>query len=174
MQYTLYTLFDDFACCLHATDVPETYDVHCLRHIHRGFENFQQVRFQDHSKHGMPLPHPKFIAIHAAFAHVLHLSGAGKVMDKVYDRFFGKGRSSMPSGHISRNEDLAFRLALMELTPSNHQLPMVPHGGSGPEPQFEAELDRSPVQGSRNRGNRTIGRIIRLLAPYLAWNRLML
>lgn len=122
----------------------------------------------------MPLPHPKFIAIHAAFAHVLHLSGAGKVMDKVYDRFFGKGPSSMPSGHISRNEDLAFRLASMELTPSNHQLPMVPHGGSGPEPQFEAELDRSPVQGSRNRGNRTIGRIIRLLAPYLAWNRLML
>jgi hypothetical protein len=66
----------------------------------------------------MLLPHPKLIAIHAAVAHVIHLSGAGKVMDKVYDRFFGEGPSSMPSGHISRNEDLAFRLALMELTPS--------------------------------------------------------
>lgn len=71
--------------------------------------------------------HPKFIAIHAAVAHVLHLSRAGEVMDMVYDRFFGEG-PSVPSGHISSNEDLAFRLALMELTPSNHQLPTVPHG----------------------------------------------
>lgn len=112
LQYTLHTLFDDFAWCLHATDVPETYDVHWFRPILRGFENFQQVRFQDHSKHGMLLPHPKLIAIHAAVAHVIHLSGAGKGMDKVCDRFFGEGPSSMPSGHISRNEDLAFRLAL--------------------------------------------------------------
>ncbi|KAG1774105.1 hypothetical protein EV702DRAFT_1200600 [Suillus placidus] len=127
LQYTLHTLFDNFAWCLHATDVPETYDVHWFRPVPRGHENFQQVRFQDHSKHGTPLPHPKIIAIHAAVAHVLHLSGAGEVMDKVCDRFFGEG-PSVPSGHISSNEDLAFRLALMELTPSNHQLPTVPHG----------------------------------------------
>lgn len=47
-----------------------------------------EVFFQDHSRDGMGLPEPKFIALHAAVAHVLHSSGAEKVLDSIYDVYF--------------------------------------------------------------------------------------
>ncbi|KAG1761175.1 hypothetical protein EDD22DRAFT_847930 [Suillus occidentalis] len=79
-------IMDDLACII---DNPENVTL-LDSYMHRGFntytwENFTEVQFQDHSQTGIPLPNPTFIALHSAVAHVLHLSGTAKVIDKVYD-----------------------------------------------------------------------------------------
>ena len=45
------------------------------------------VVFQDHSPNGTALPDSRFLALHAAIAHVLHMSGAGKVLDLIMDKY---------------------------------------------------------------------------------------
>ena len=47
----------------------------------------QQVRFTDRSEEDVPLPDARFLAIHAAIAKVLYLSGAAEPLEAVMDRF---------------------------------------------------------------------------------------
>lgn len=68
---------------------------------------------------GIKSPNPKFIAIHAAIAHALHLSGAGEVFDRILDAYSGSSATA-PSGPrvFERDlggEDLAVRLSVMAL-----------------------------------------------------------
>jgi hypothetical protein len=39
------------------------------------------------AEHGIALPNPSFIRLHSAICHVLHMSGAGEVLDDYIDRF---------------------------------------------------------------------------------------
>jgi hypothetical protein len=97
------------------------YTVHWFRRVPAGLRNFTEVQFQDHSQTGIQLPSPTFIALHAAVAHVLHLSGAGEVIDKVYDAFSGGGSTAL-SGDRASEEDFRIRLSLIGLTTNAHQL----------------------------------------------------
>jgi hypothetical protein len=99
--------------------------VHWLHRIPLGKENFKEVQFQDHSQTGILLPNPTFIALHSAVAHVLHLSGAAEVMDKVYDAFSDED-PTVPSRNRANEEDFRIRLSLIGLTTNRHQLPTSP------------------------------------------------
>lgn len=41
----------------------------------------KKVTFLDHSQSNIPLPSPRYLAMHAAFAKALHQSGAGQYFD---------------------------------------------------------------------------------------------
>lgn len=86
------------------------------------------VTFVNHgyTKSGLPdptcsLPDPKFFAIHAAIAHVLKLTAAGEVLDKVLDTFFDEGHS-VPAGKTSGMGDLELRLFFMDFAHSSSWL----------------------------------------------------
>lgn len=127
LDSVMYDRFDSYAWCLHPTDVLHKYTVHWFRHVPLGLGNFTEVQFQDHSQTGIPLPNPTFIALHSAVAHVLHLSGAAEVIDRVYDAFFDEG-PTVPSGKHATEEDFRVRLSLIGLMTNNHQLPTNPLG----------------------------------------------
>ncbi|OBZ70793.1 hypothetical protein A0H81_09242 [Grifola frondosa] len=95
----LHQAYDHFWFCLLATEETNVYTIRWFGDIVDAGVGFSEVRFTDHSRHGIPLPNPKFIAIQAAIAHVLHLSGAGEVIDAVIDRFFRDG--VVPAGRIT-------------------------------------------------------------------------
>lgn len=72
------------------------------------------VTFVDHSKLGIALPNPRFLALHAAVCHVMHMSGAADVIDK----FFSNDGS--PAGLVALDtergpRDLHARMAAMVL-----------------------------------------------------------
>ncbi|KAG1775601.1 hypothetical protein EV702DRAFT_1199079 [Suillus placidus] len=127
LDTTMHYGFDSYAWCLHPTDVLHKYTVNWFRPVPLGLGKFTEVQFQDHSQTGIPLPNPTFIALHSAVAHVLHLSGATEVIDRVYDAFFDEG-PTVPSGKHANEEDFLVRLSLIGLTTNNHQLPTNPHG----------------------------------------------
>ncbi len=77
----------------------------------------EQVRFTNQSANDIPLPNAQFLAIHAAIAKVLHLSGAAEPLDLVMDRF-DSGSSPVPSGKYG-SADLAIRWSLLELFGDN-------------------------------------------------------
>ncbi|KAG2356319.1 hypothetical protein BDR07DRAFT_1613161 [Suillus spraguei] len=81
LDLVMHRQFDSFAWCLHS-DIMHKYTVHWFDHK-AGWDHFTQVRFQDHSQNAIALPDPSLIALHSAVAHVLHLSGAAKVIDNV-------------------------------------------------------------------------------------------
>lgn len=126
LDVMVHKLFDDYMWCLHPTDVLHKYTVHWFRRVPAGLGNFTEVQFQDHSQTGIQLPNPTFIALHAAVAHVLHLSGAAEVIDKVYNAFSDEG-STVPSGDRASEEDFRIKLSLIGLTTNAHQLPTNPH-----------------------------------------------
>ncbi|KAG1740686.1 hypothetical protein EDB19DRAFT_1976061 [Suillus lakei] len=66
LEMSWHTHFDGFQCCLHPT-------------IYSALAQLCSPGT------GIQLPDPRFITLHAAVAHVLHLRGAAQVMDKVYD-----------------------------------------------------------------------------------------
>ncbi|KAG1856769.1 hypothetical protein F4604DRAFT_1958484 [Suillus subluteus] len=129
LDVTMHRRFNSYAWCLHPTDVLPKYKVHWFHHVSLGMGNFTEVQFQDHSQTGIELPDPRFIALHAAVAHVLHLSGAAKVIDKVYDVSFDEG-FAVPSGNRASGEDFLIRLSLIGLMTNDHQLPTIPRGGN--------------------------------------------
>jgi hypothetical protein len=45
-----------------------------------------KVVFADNSGRGIPLPDPRYLAVHAAFAKVLHSSGVGKYFFQSQDK----------------------------------------------------------------------------------------
>lgn len=78
-----------------------------------------KVTFPNHAPGiwGVKAPNPKFIAIHAAIAHALHLSGAGEVFDKILDEY-SDSAADTPSGLRAferdlGSEDLAVHLSVM-------------------------------------------------------------
>lgn len=72
------------------------------------------VAFIDHSGAGSNLPNPKFIAIHAAITHILKLSGAGKVLDELWEKFFGEDCEVL-DGKTRSVGDLELRMSAMDL-----------------------------------------------------------
>lgn len=92
-----------------------------------GFENFMDVRFHDCSQSGIHLPNPTLIALHAAVAHVLNLSGAADIIDKVSDQFLDEG-PTVPSGNRASREDTLLGCSPIELTTASHQLPTNHYG----------------------------------------------
>ncbi|KAG1842997.1 hypothetical protein DFJ58DRAFT_854770 [Suillus subalutaceus] len=86
LEVVLRTYFGSYAWCLHPAVralVPP-----CPFWFGRFFT---QVQFRDHSQSGIQPPNPTLIALHSAVAHVLYLSGAADVIDKVYDAFLDDG-----------------------------------------------------------------------------------
>lgn len=57
----------------------------------------QMKSMEDHKKdftkpqYSVPVPNPEFIALHCVIAHVLHMSGAGDVIDLAMHCFFPQG-----------------------------------------------------------------------------------
>ncbi|KAG1814646.1 uncharacterized protein BJ212DRAFT_1481852 [Suillus subaureus] len=125
LDIALHRGFDSYRWCLHPTDVLHKYKVHWLRYVPLHKENFTEVQFRDHSRDGVPLPNPTLIALHSAVAHVLHISGAAEVIDKVYDAFSDEG-PTVPSGNRASEDDFRIRLSLIGLTTNKHQLPTIP------------------------------------------------
>lgn len=123
LDLVMHRQFDSFAWCLHS-DIMHKYTVHWFDHK-AGWDHFTQVRFQDHSQNAIALPDPSLIALHSAVAHVRHLSGAAKVIDKVYDAFSDEGHT-VPSGNRASKEDFRIGLSLIGLTTNKHQLPTNP------------------------------------------------
>ncbi|KAG2143964.1 hypothetical protein BD769DRAFT_1420719 [Suillus cothurnatus] len=100
--------FNNYAWCLHPTDVLHKYIVHWFDHVpNLGKGKFTEVQFQDHSQAGISLPTPQ-------------------VIDEVYDAFSDDGPMVL-AGNRDSEEDFRIRLSLIGLTTNTHQLPTNPH-----------------------------------------------
>jgi hypothetical protein len=55
---------------------------------------FEQSSSRKRKAPEIDLPDPQFIAIHAAIAEVLHMSGAGGFLDELFRKFGPSGESS--------------------------------------------------------------------------------
>ena len=74
-----------------------------------GMDRTKEIELKDHSGEfqlekesssrkrpwSLALPNPHYLAIHAGIAGVLHMSGAGKFLDELLERF-GGGDGSLP------------------------------------------------------------------------------
>jgi hypothetical protein len=83
----------------------------------------KSIKFQNHAaarKH-WPLPNPIFIALHAGIARVLHMSGAGEVLDQIIDRYDKQGGSSglrkHGEGTVDQISSMISALHIMDATP---------------------------------------------------------
>ena len=108
--------------------IPDTYHVKVLRSNVVPQIPFKQVvtfrdRSKDESSHGskqgpkaknIPLPNPQFLALHAALAQILHMSGAGKAIELYMDRSSQHG-PAVPSPKIRHADELALYLSQMAL-----------------------------------------------------------
>ncbi|OCH84822.1 hypothetical protein OBBRIDRAFT_798751 [Obba rivulosa] len=73
------------------------------------------ITLADRSARGLPLPHPRLVGLHAALARVLHRTGAGEFLDRVFERYLGEDRDlAVPVGKFS-GEDLELRMALLAI-----------------------------------------------------------
>ncbi|OBZ67892.1 hypothetical protein A0H81_12182 [Grifola frondosa] len=120
LRAELHMDYDDFSFCLLATKETNVYTIHWFDEVSGVAAGLEEVRFTDHSGGGIPLPNPKFVAIHAAIAHILHLSGASEVIDAVMDRFFKDG--VVPAGRITDDDDMALRMSLLDIDPHQRSL----------------------------------------------------
>ncbi|KAG1767098.1 hypothetical protein EDD22DRAFT_326524 [Suillus occidentalis] len=87
LDVIIHDLFDSYKWCLLPTDILHKYTVHWFCRVPAGLGDFTKVQFQNHPQTGIRLPNPTFITLHAAVAHVSHLSDAAGIIDKVYDAF---------------------------------------------------------------------------------------
>jgi len=92
--------FDRFQWCLQPTEVDDKYTIKIYGNVH-GIPGkaTKVVEFKDHSEEfqanrgrrkrsrEIPLPDRRYINIHAAIAGVLHMSGAGKFLDELLQKF---------------------------------------------------------------------------------------
>ncbi|KAF8326936.1 hypothetical protein F5887DRAFT_1084097 [Amanita rubescens] len=122
LQTEMHDGFDNFEWCFEATDQPNVYNIKWLSEdgplgawVTGGLD---QVQFTNQSANDIPLPNAQFLAIHAAIARVLHLSGAAEPLDLVMDRFDSGSSSPVPSGKYG-SADLAIRWSLLELFGDN-------------------------------------------------------
>lgn len=87
-----------------------------------------KVIFKNHAPPGRnyTVPNPKFLAIHAAIAHVLHTSGAGRALDLMADDTLpsSSAASSRPSSCVDfGGADFALRSSVSSLMASLHGTP---------------------------------------------------
>ncbi|TFY74419.1 hypothetical protein EWM64_g9594 [Hericium alpestre] len=101
LEYNAHYGFDKLYWCLKKTEHANEYTTKIFRNIGNILMKPEgtPVVFRDHSddftpgstrtrkKRPISLPDPHYIAIHAAIAEILHMSGAGKFFDKVLDRY---------------------------------------------------------------------------------------
>ncbi|KAF8956255.1 hypothetical protein BDZ97DRAFT_1852474 [Flammula alnicola] len=81
------------------------------------------IRFNDHSPPpGTSLPNRKFLALHAAIASVLHMSGAGAVLDLIMDKFSAAG-TPVPSGKRCLTASLICFLPIHAIPRNRHARP---------------------------------------------------
>ncbi|KAF8338694.1 hypothetical protein F5887DRAFT_1077628 [Amanita rubescens] len=116
LQTEMHAAFDNFEWYFEATDEPNVYNVKWLSETPVyvwALGGRQQVTFTNHSEKDIPLPNARFLAIHAAIAKVLHLSGAAEPLDLVMDKF-NFGSYPVPSGKYG-SADLDIRLSLLDL-----------------------------------------------------------
>ncbi|KAG1844199.1 hypothetical protein DFJ58DRAFT_853189 [Suillus subalutaceus] len=130
LDMTMHDTFNSYMWCLHSTDILHKYKVHWFRPVPMGMGNFTEVQFQDNSQTDIQHPDPTFIALRSALAHILHLSGAADVINKVHEAFFDEG-STVPFENCASQEDFLIRLSLIELMTTKHQLATNPHGTQG-------------------------------------------
>jgi len=99
LQKDAHDAFDSFYWCLKQTGKEHVYDLKIFKDagILRKPEN-NRISFEDHSndflsdstcKRNPPvdLPDPRHIAIHAAIAGILHMSGAGRFFDELLEKY---------------------------------------------------------------------------------------
>ncbi|KAF8341900.1 hypothetical protein F5887DRAFT_1217118 [Amanita rubescens] len=116
LQTEMHDEFDNFQWYFEATNEPDVYNVKWLsptQVLSWGTSGLQQVRFTDQSGKDIPLPDARFLAIHAAIAKVLHMSGAAEPLDLVMDKFDFRS-PLVPSGKYG-SPDLDIRLSLLDL-----------------------------------------------------------
>ncbi|KAL6305603.1 hypothetical protein BKA93DRAFT_748875 [Sparassis latifolia] len=97
--------FDNLLCCLIATRASP-------------LDGFREIKFINYAPHDTKLLNPKYIAIHAAVAHVLHLSGAVEILDSAMEKFF-KGSVAVPAGKLDGEGDMQLWICLMNLADDN-------------------------------------------------------
>ncbi|TCD63937.1 hypothetical protein EIP91_004747 [Steccherinum ochraceum] len=71
--------------------------------------------------HDLKVPNPKYLAIHAAITHVLHMSGAGRVLNLIADDSFPSASAALsrPSSSVDfGGADLALRSSVLSLMAS--------------------------------------------------------
>ncbi|KAF8076877.1 hypothetical protein FPV67DRAFT_1473008, partial [Lyophyllum atratum] len=99
LQHDAHDAFDDFNWCLKETAKEHVYDLRIFKDegILRQPED-NRISFEDHSNDFLPdstrkrkapvdLPDPHNIAIHAAIAGILNMSGAGRFFDELLDKY---------------------------------------------------------------------------------------
>ncbi|KAG5649626.1 hypothetical protein H0H81_002791 [Sphagnurus paluster] len=99
LEKNAHEAFDSFNWCLRQTEEEHVYDLKIFNYegILRKPES-NRISFKDHSddfsphstrKRNLPvdLPDPHLIAIHAAIAGILNMSGAGKFFDELLDKY---------------------------------------------------------------------------------------
>jgi len=80
MENNLHALFDDLSVWFEATDVVNQYTLNAISPVFlAGYPPV--VNFVAHVD--LPLPDPRYLALHAACARVAHLSGAAEYIDDV-------------------------------------------------------------------------------------------
>ncbi|KAF8874715.1 hypothetical protein CPB84DRAFT_1797264 [Gymnopilus junonius] len=103
LQYDAYDAFDRFYWCLKPTEKEHVYDLKIFKSggiLRKPGDN--RISFQDHGNDFLPasmhkrnrpvnLPDPSYIAIHAAIAGVLNMSGAGRFFDELLGEYKDKG-----------------------------------------------------------------------------------
>ncbi|KAF9555150.1 hypothetical protein CPC08DRAFT_643336, partial [Agrocybe pediades] len=99
LQHDAHYGFDNFCWCLKRTETEHVYELKIFNDVgilKKPANN--RVSFEDHSnqfpldytdkrRRPVNLPDPCFIAIHAAIAGILHMSGAGKFFDELLDDY---------------------------------------------------------------------------------------
>ncbi|KAF4613468.1 hypothetical protein D9613_007421 [Agrocybe pediades] len=99
LQHDAHYGFDNFRWCLKRTETEHVYELKIFNDVgilKKPANN--RVSFEDHSnqfpldytdkeRSPVKLPDPCFIAIHAAIAGILHMSGAGKFFDELLDDY---------------------------------------------------------------------------------------
>ncbi|KAF8586129.1 hypothetical protein K439DRAFT_1659900 [Ramaria rubella] len=106
------------------TTIPNTYRVKLFRGDAIPWPHNKVITFKNHeppegllkvpSPKTHPLPNPSFLALHAALAQVLHMSGAGEVIDLYMDRL-SKDRHGVPSDKIRHGDELALLMSQIQL-----------------------------------------------------------
>ena len=62
----------------------------------------------------IPLPNPRYLAIHAAIARILHMSNAGKFFDELLGKYKGDGSKILPVQSWAELERLMERCLLRD------------------------------------------------------------
>ncbi|TFY79763.1 hypothetical protein EWM64_g4245, partial [Hericium alpestre] len=110
LEKNAHDAFDDFYWCLKKTDHANKYTLKIFEDIGNVINKPEGtlVVFKDHSddftsgstrkrkNRSVSLPDPHYIAIHAAIAEILHVSGAGNFFDEILDRYRDEGGEVPP------------------------------------------------------------------------------